>query len=192
MPAPRLLADRRVRFVVLALAGSGSADGFMPVVLSFAVLQATGSAGQLGLVLAGQGAVALLFTLAGDRFPRGRILTGSLLARAAAAAGLATALVTDVASFGLLLAMAAAYGCADGFFGPVSTASLPDIVHPAQLAPANALTGGTTPPRHSPGSSWPPSAQVPGSSARQPCSPPPPAAWQPPGSPNAGPSRQPG
>jgi hypothetical protein len=45
----------------------------MPVVLSFAVLRATGSAGQLGLVLAGQGAVVTLAGgLAGDRFPRGR------------------------------------------------------------------------------------------------------------------------
>jgi MFS family permease len=40
--------------------------------------------------------------------------------------------------------MAAAYGCADGFFGPASAALLPDIVSRAELAPANALLGGTT------------------------------------------------
>jgi hypothetical protein len=120
----------------------------MPVVLSFAVLRVTGSAGKLGLVLAGQSAVALLLTLAGglagDRFPRGKILTASLLARAAAAGAVAAALVTGTASFALLLAMASVYGCADAFFGPVSAAFLPDIVPAAQLAPANALTGGTT------------------------------------------------
>jgi hypothetical protein len=75
VPGPRLLADRRTRSVLLALVVSGSADGFLPVVLSFAVLRATGSAGQLGLLLAGQSAVTLLLTLvgglAGDRFPRG-------------------------------------------------------------------------------------------------------------------------
>lgn len=143
-----LLADRRVRYVVLALLVSGSADGFLPVTLSFAVLRATGSVGKLGLILACQSTVALLVTLAGglaaDRFPRGRILTSSLAARAAAAATIAAALVTGTASFWLLLAMAGAYGCADGFFGPVSNAFLPDIVPPAHLASANAVTGGTT------------------------------------------------
>jgi len=144
---PRLLADRRIRYVLAAYVASGSADGFLPVVLSFAVLRLTGSPASLGLVLAGQSAAALLLTLAGglagDRFPRARILTGSLAVRAAAAAVLAATLLTGTASFPLLLAMAAMYGCADGFFGPASTALLPDIVPRAQLAPANALLGGT-------------------------------------------------
>jgi hypothetical protein len=144
-PGPRLLADRRIRNVVLALVVSGTADGFLPVVLSFAVLRVTGSAGKLGLVLAAQSAMALLVTLAGglagDRFPRGRILIASLLARMMAAAALAAALLAGTASFGLLLAMAGAYGCADGFFGPVSAALLPDVVPRAQLARANALIG---------------------------------------------------
>lgn len=133
---------------MLGFLASGAADGFLPVVLSFAVLRVTGSVGKLGLVLAAQSAVALLVTLAGglagDRFPRGRILTGSLLARAAAAAAIAAALMTGTASFWLLLALAGAYGCADGFFSPVSSALLPDIIPAARLAPANALTGGTT------------------------------------------------
>ncbi len=144
----RLLADRCIRCVLLALVASGSADGFLPVVLSFAVLRVTGSVGKLGLVLAGQSAVALLLTLAGglagDRFSRGRILIVSLVVRMAVATTLAATLLTGTASFGLLLAMAGAYGCADGFFGPVSTALLPDVVPRAQLAPANALIGGTT------------------------------------------------
>ncbi|MBO0802233.1 MAG: MFS transporter [Nocardiopsaceae bacterium] len=127
---------------------SGWADGFLPVVLSFGVLRVTGSAGELGLVLACQSAIALLVTMAGgvagDRFPRGRILVLSLLARMTAAAALAATLLTGTASFGLLLAAAGAYGCADGFFGPVSGALLPDVVPRAQLAPANALIGGTT------------------------------------------------
>ena len=131
----------------MALGVSGSADGFLPVVLSFAVLRVTGSAGQLGLVLAGQSAAALLFTLAGglagDRFPRGRILITSLIARMTAAAILAAELLTSTASFALLLAMAGVYGCADGFFGPVSAALLPDVVPRERLARANALIGGT-------------------------------------------------
>jgi MFS transporter len=116
--------------------------------MSFAVLRVTGSPGRLGLVLAGQATAALALTLAGglvgDRFGRGRILTCSLAGRAAAATLLAGTLLTRTASFPLLLAAAAAYGCADGFFGPASTALLPDIVPRDRLSRANALLGGTT------------------------------------------------
>jgi MFS family permease len=77
-------------------------------------LQVTGSAGKLGLVLACQSAVALLLTLAGglagDRFPRGRMLAVSLAVRMAAAAVLAATLMTGTASSGMLLAMAAVCG----------------------------------------------------------------------------------
>jgi hypothetical protein len=116
--------------------------------MSFAVLRVTGSPGRLGLVLAGQATAALALTLvgglAGDRFGRGRILTCSLAGRAGAATLLAATLLTRTASFPLLLAAAAAYGCADGFFGPASTALLPDIVPRDRLSRANALLGGAT------------------------------------------------
>jgi hypothetical protein len=116
--------------------------------MSFAVLRVTGSPGRLGLVLAGQATAALALTLAGglagDRFGRGRILTCSLAGRAAAATLLATTVLTRTASFPLLLAAAAAYGCADGFFGPASTALLPDIVPRDRLSRANGLLGGAT------------------------------------------------
>jgi MFS family permease len=115
---------------------------------SFAVLQVTGSAAKLGLVLACQGATALLFTLAGgvagDRLRRGRILVVTSLARMAAAAALAVTLATGTVSFGVLLAAAAGYGVADGFFGPASAALLPDVVSRDQLAAANAVLGGSS------------------------------------------------
>jgi MFS family permease len=62
----------------------------------------------------------------------------------AAAVLLAAAMLAGTASFPLLLAAAAGYGCADGFFGPASTALVPDLVPRERLAPANALLGGTT------------------------------------------------
>jgi len=133
--------------VLAALIASGAADGFGPVTLSFAVLRVTGSVSRLGLVLATQATVALALTLAGglaaDRFPRARVLTISLAGRTTAAALLAAALLTGTASFPLLLAAAAGYGCADGFFGPASTALVPDLVPRERLAPANALLGGS-------------------------------------------------
>lgn len=125
---------------------SGWGDGFLPIIQSFAVLQVTGSVSKLGLVLACQGAIALLLTLiggiAGDRFPRGRILIVSLVVRMTVATTLAVTLLTGTATFALLFGMAAAYGCADGFFGPVSIALLPDVVPKEKLASANALVGG--------------------------------------------------
>lgn len=145
---PNLLADRRIRNVLLALVASGAADGLLPVALSFAVLRITGSVGRLGLVLATQSTVALLLTLAGglagDRFPRGHVLIASLSVRLTVAAALAATLLTGVASFALLLAMSASYGCADGFAGPASVALLPEVVARDQLAKANALASGAT------------------------------------------------
>jgi len=118
------------------------------VTLSFAVLRVTGSVGRLGLVLAVQATAALVLTLAGglaaDRFAPDRILIFSLAGRTAAAALLAGTLLAGTASFPLLLAAAAGYGCADGFFGPASTALVPNLVPRERLAPANALLGGST------------------------------------------------
>jgi Major Facilitator Superfamily len=132
--------------VLAGLVGSSSASGLLPVVESFAVLQVTGSAGKLGIVLAGQGAVALLLSLAGgvagDRFSRGRILIAASLLRMAAAASLAATLLTHTASFAVLLAVAVVLGCAGGFFGPVSAAVLPGVVPAAELGAANGLLGG--------------------------------------------------
>jgi MFS family permease len=134
--------------VLLALVASGVADGFLPVALSFAVLRVTGSTGRLGLVLATQSILGLLLTLAGglagDRFARKRVLTASLSARLAVAVVLAATLLTGSASFALLIVMSGIYGCADGFYGPASTAMLPEVVPRDQLARANALVGGST------------------------------------------------
>ena len=142
-----LLAVRWVRLVLAALVASAWADGFLPLAMSFAVLRVTGSVARLGLVLAVQSGVALLLTLAGglagDRFPRRRIMIVSLGVRLAVAAAIATALLTGAASFSLLLIAAGVYGCADGFFGPASSALLPEVVPRELLTPANALIGGT-------------------------------------------------
>src|SRR5262249_14319616 len=132
-----LLADRRFRLVLVALTASSLADGLLPVVGSFAGLEVIGSAGGGGVVFGAHGGGALLVSLAGgmagDRFPRGRVLVISSVVRLLAAATLAGSLVTEQASFGLLVGMAAVYGCADGLFVPVSTALLPDVVPATRL-----------------------------------------------------------
>jgi Major Facilitator Superfamily len=137
-----------VRLVLAGLVGSSAANGLLPVTESFAVLQVTGSVTRLGLILASQAAVALLANLAGgvagDAWPRGRTLVASTAVRMTAAAAIATGLLTHSATFGSLLGVSVIYGCANGFFGPVSAAVLPDVVPPGRLGPANALIGGAS------------------------------------------------
>lgn len=98
------------------------------------------------MVLACQAAVALALSLAGgiagDRWHRSAILVISTAVRTAAAVLLAVVLLLHAASFAILLAVAIVYGCASGFFGPVSVAVLPDVVPADRLPAANALIGG--------------------------------------------------
>lgn len=141
-----LLADRRLRLVLVGLIGWGAANSILPVSESFAVLQLTGSASKLGIVLACQAAVPFIAGLAGgvagDRWSRGRIMVASATVRMVGATYLAVSLLTHTAAFAGMLAISVVYGCANGFFGPVSTAVLPDVVPPDRLAAANALIGG--------------------------------------------------
>jgi predicted MFS family arabinose efflux permease len=143
----RLMNSRQLWYVLAAFVGSSSADGILPVVESFAVLRITGSPGKLGIVLACQGIASLMFSVvagvAGDRFPHGRILTASTIARTGMALTLAVTLITGTASFTLLLCAAVVYGCADAFFTPASRALLPDIVPRESLGAVNGLIGGT-------------------------------------------------
>ncbi len=134
--------------ILIGLVGCSAASGLLPVTESFAVLKVTGSAGKLGVVLAVQAAVGLALSLAGgvagDRWARSRILVLSTAVRMAAAVALAVTLLSHSASFAVLLAGSAVYGCANGFFGPVSAAVLPDVVEGQRLAAANALIGGVS------------------------------------------------
>ena len=143
-----LLTDRRIWFVLIAFVLSRSADGILPIAESFAVLHATGSPGKLGIILACQGAATLLFSLlagvAGDRFPRGQVLSSSATIRMLMAIALAISLITGAASFVLLLCAAVVYGCADAFFTPASRALIPEIVPRERLGAANALIGSTS------------------------------------------------
>jgi MFS family permease len=127
---------------VLSLIG----DRVMLVALPFAVLEAGGSVGSVGLVVGAQLVPFLVFALVGgvlsDRSDRRRVLIASDVARLlvqAAGAGLLLAHAASPLALGLLAAL---YGSADAFFQPAFTGLLPQTVsHPGQLQPANALRG---------------------------------------------------
>jgi MFS family permease len=118
-------------------------DGLLPVAIAFAVLDLTGSATDLGLVLTARIVPVVVFLLAGgvwaDRLPRQLVMVASDVARGAAQAVLAVLLLTDSAELWHLLVLQAVYGAGEAFWRPAATALLPSVVSAARLQQANAL-----------------------------------------------------
>ena len=130
-PAGRLglLRIRDFRNVFLAQSISVFGDGITPVALTFAVLGLTGSATDLGLVLAAQSlplaALALVGGVWADRLPRAALMVTSDLVRAAVQIAGATLLLTGVAQIWQLALLAAVHGAAEAFFRPAAGAIMP-------------------------------------------------------------------
>jgi MFS family permease len=127
---------------VLSLLG----DRVMLVALPFAVLEAGGSHGDVGLVVTAQQLPFLAFAVIGgvlsDRGDRRRVLIASDVVRLAVQLAGGLLLLTGAATPVLLGALAVLYGTGDAFFQPAFTGLLPQTVsHPGQLQPANALRG---------------------------------------------------
>jgi hypothetical protein len=140
----RTEAEFRLLFAgqMLSLIG----DRVMLVALPFAVLEAGGDVGDVGLVVGAQLAPFLLFALVGgvlsDRSDRRRVLIASDVARLVVQGVAGTLLVTGAADPLSMGVLAALYGTADAFFQPAFTGLLPQTVsHSGQLQPANALRG---------------------------------------------------
>jgi MFS family permease len=118
-------------------------DGLLPVAISFAVLDLTGSATDLGLVLAVRMIPVVLLLLVGgvwaDRLPRQLVMIASDTVRGGTQAVLAVLLLTGSAELWHLLVLHAVYGAGEAFWRPASTALLPSIVSKERLQQANAL-----------------------------------------------------
>jgi len=146
VPRIRLTGPLRARAFVLLLSGrtvSMVGNAVAPIALAFAVLHLTGSAADLGLVLAARTVPQVLFLLFGgviaDRFPRRRILMlGAGLAGLAQATA-ATLLLTGVARVGQLAGLEAVNGTAAAVLFPASQSALPQCVPAPDLQQANAL-----------------------------------------------------
>jgi predicted MFS family arabinose efflux permease len=133
------------RLLFAARSVSGLGDRIVPVALAFAVLQQTGSVGDLGLVMAAQTIPLVAFVLLGgvwaDRLPRRRVMIGSDLVRLAAQGCSAALLISGTAPIAALAALQAVYGMAAAFFGPAADAVVAQTVPARDLQPANALIG---------------------------------------------------
>ncbi len=131
------------RLLFLGQAVSSLGDRLVPVALAFAVLDLTGSVTDLGIVAAAQTVPLVVFVLLGgvwaDRLPRQRVMLGSDAVRAVAQGVSALLLLEGQAHVWQLAVLQAVYGAAEAFFGPASTAVVPQTVESGDLQRANAL-----------------------------------------------------
>jgi MFS family permease len=137
------LQEREFRLLWLGQSISALGDALVPLALAFAVLHLTGSAAQLGLVMACFWGSRVAFILAGgvwsDRLPRQLVMIGADVVRAATQAVIALAFFTDTIDVWELAASSAIFGAASAFFGPASLGLVPQLVSPERLQQANAL-----------------------------------------------------
>src|SRR5215210_889115 len=139
------LAQREFRLLFTGQLVSLLGSAVAPIALAFAVLDLTGSASDLGFVLAAGWVPQLLLVLFGgvfaDRLPRHLVMVGSNLRSAAAQGSIALLLVTHHAELWQLIALQVVRGVATSFFFPASQGLVPQTVSPPQLQQANALLG---------------------------------------------------
>ncbi|WP_084700363.1 MFS transporter [Streptacidiphilus anmyonensis] len=125
----------------VSLLGSSMA----PVALAFAVLDASGRAGDLGIVLAVRMVPLLGFLLIGgavaDRLPRRAVLVVSNLGAALTQGAVATLLLTGHYALGTIAGLEFLNGLLSAFTTPALRGLVPELVPSDQLQRANALLG---------------------------------------------------
>lgn len=137
------LRHRNFRLLAAGTTMSGFGNAIAPVALAFAVLELGGSASELGLVVAAFAlaeVVTVLFGgVLGDRVSRQLMMEGSAAACALVQGGLATTLVTGVATIPMLTAFGVVSGCLAALSGPSSQAMTRLTVPTAELPSAVSL-----------------------------------------------------
>jgi MFS family permease len=115
-----------------------------PIALAFAVLDLTGSATDLGLVVGTRTLVNVAFLLFGgvlaDRLPRHLMMVGASALAALTQGTIATLILTHTATVPLLIGLSAANGMVSALTMPASSAILPQTVPADDRQQANALT----------------------------------------------------
>jgi MFS family permease len=137
------LEGREFRLLWLGQTTSALGSSLVPVALAFAVLELTGSASALGLVLAAALVARIVLLLVGgvvaDRLPRQRVMLGADLLRTASQGVVAVLLITGRARVWELVLLIALFGAGDAFFAPASTGLITETVRADRLQQANAL-----------------------------------------------------
>ncbi|MGH2484302.1 MAG: MFS transporter [Candidatus Limnocylindria bacterium] len=137
------LEERNFRLLWIGQTTSGLGDTLVYVALAFAVLALTGSAIDLGLVLAANALPRVILLLVGgvwaDRLPRQLLMVGCDVVRALLQAALAILFLTGSAELWHLVVAAARNGAASAFFIPAANGLTPQVVSAPRLQQANAL-----------------------------------------------------
>ena len=122
---------------------SALGNSIASIALAFAVLDLTGSARDLGLVVGSRMLVNVLFLLFGgalaDRMSKNLLMVGSSVAAFASQAIVATLVLTGTATVPLLILLAAVNGMVGALAAPASAAILPQLVPPELRQQANAV-----------------------------------------------------
>ena len=139
------LREREFRLFFTGQAVSLLGDAVTPFALAWAVLDLTGSARDLGFVIAAKTAPLVIFLLVGgvfaDRLPRRAVMLTADVVRIGVQATTAALLLSHTAQIWELIVLQAFAGSATAFFNPASTGLTPVTVSPERLQEANALRG---------------------------------------------------
>ncbi len=139
------LSDRRFAWYYAGRFISTIGSTMAPVALTFAVLDLTGSASDLGLVLAANSIPLVAFLLIGgviaDRFSRSVVMQVSHLMSAATQGLVAVLLLTGTAELWMIIVLEALNGCALAFMFPAMQGVVPQVVPRSHIQQANAMLG---------------------------------------------------
>jgi MFS family permease len=140
-----VLREREFRLFFTGQLVSLLGDAVTPFALAWAVLDLTGSARDLGFVIAAKTAPLVIFLLVGgvvaDRLPRRGVMLTADVARMAVQAATAALLLSHTARIWELIVLQALAGTGTAFFNPASTGLTPMTVSAERLQEANALRG---------------------------------------------------
>jgi hypothetical protein len=140
----RVLGHRDFRFLWLAQSSSVIGDYLVLVALALFVIARTGSATDLGLVLAAKALPLVVFLLVGgvwaDRLPRHRVMIATDLVRFALHGLLAVLIFLGRIPIWQLVVIEILFGSAEAFFRPAADGLLPQTVPEEDIQPARAVT----------------------------------------------------
>jgi len=142
-----LLREPNFRWMMSGAVISALGDQFTMIALPWLVLQLTGSALTMGLVIAVMGVPRAIFILFGgalvDRYSPKSVLMLTKYVNGALLAALAAMVFSQQVSLPLIYALALGIGLASAFSIPAGTSMLPHVVAPPHLPMANGIMMGT-------------------------------------------------
>jgi len=140
----RVLRHRDFRFLWLASSSSVIGDYLVTVALALFVIARTGSATDLGFVLAAKALPLIVFLLIGgvwaDRMPRHRVMIATDLVCFTLHGLLAVLIFAGTVPLWQIVLIEVAFGSAEAFFRPAADGLLPQTVPEEDIQQARALT----------------------------------------------------